>query len=376
MSEENTQSIEQSSSYAQRLSFLESGEKDTVAIICHDQPDPDCLACAMAFQEIAQKYGLMSRIYYGGEISHTQNRVMINVLNVPAQKLEDGEEGEGEAIRTALENSYIVLVDTAEFGAGPCSSITRFLADDRKPDLVIDHHELNPKIECSYIREPMGACSTILCKMLRELEIEIGKALATALYLGISTDTANLKAESVHDDDKAVFESLKGRLDPEAYEKILNYPRPDALIDMRRKAYRTLNVENTLAICNAGVVSTNQRSLLAELCDELLAVESVQTAVVMSIVDEGIKGKKALCASFRSRNLAVNMQEFISKTFGKKYGGGRRGAGAAKIPLDGVVAGIIDNIRQTAGDNGKLFEFTQPIFDVYVTKVREENSNI
>lgn len=359
------------------LAFLRSGNKDHVAIVCHDQPDPDCLASALAMQAIAAHMGLPSTIYYGGEIGHTQNRVMVNVLNIAAQRLDldDGDDDAKQQIIDKIDKSYIVLVDVAHFGRQPCETIGNFVRE-REPDLVIDHHEPNPKCTCRYIRRPFGSCATILFKMLEEMHISISKTLATALYVGISTDTANLRAEGVMDEDREVFEALKSLIDPEAYEKILNYPRSVAIIDMRRKVYNTLHVHGNLAIANAGVISINQRSLIAELCDELLQIESIETVVVMAIVDEGVRGDKYLVASFRSQVLALNMNDFIGKTFGKKFGGGRKGAGAARVPVDPILKTVIDDIRATKGDNGHLDAFTQPIFHAYAEKVRSENGNI
>lgn len=359
------------------LDFLKTHNRDHVAIICHDQPDPDCLASALAMQVIASHLGLPSTIYYGGEIGHTQNRVMVNVLNIAAQRFDPNDPDEDSKIQIAdkLSKSYIVLVDVAQFGKQPCETIGNFIKD-REPDLVIDHHEINPKLSCKYIRRPYGSCSTILFKMLSEMDIQINKTLATALYVGISTDTNNMQAEGVADEDREVFEALKSLIDPEAYEKILNYPRSVAIIDMRRKVYNTLQVFSNLAVANAGIISGNQRSLIAELCDELLQVESIETVVVMAIVDEGVKGDKYLVASFRSQVLALNMNDFIGKTFGKKFGGGRKGAGAARVPVDPILKTVIDDIRADKGDNGHLDVFTQPIFRAYAEKVRSENSNI
>jgi nanoRNase/pAp phosphatase (c-di-AMP/oligoRNAs hydrolase) len=364
-------------SWVSDLEFLKGGEKDHVAIVCHDQPDPDCLASALAMQAIASHFGLASTIYYGGEIGHTQNRVMVNVLNIVSQRfdLDDTDEDSKRQIEDRLQKSYIVLVDVAHFGRQPCEAVGGFVKD-REPDLVIDHHEPNPKLTCRYIRRPYGSCSTILFKMLVEMQVPISKTLATALYVGISTDTANLQAEGVAPDDRDVFESLKSLIDPEAYEKILNYPRSVAIIDMRRRVYNTLQVFGNLAVANAGIISVNQRSLIAELCDELLQVESLETAVVMAIVDEGVKGDKYLVASFRSQVLALNMNDFIGKTFGKKFGGGRKGAGAARVPVDPILKTVIDDIRANKGDNGYLDGFTQPIFHAYAEKVRSENGNI
>lgn len=69
-----------------------------VTIICHDQPDPDCLASAFAVQSIAQSMGKNSVIYYGGEIPYTQNSVMMNVLNITAIKLDNEDEDDEESI--------------------------------------------------------------------------------------------------------------------------------------------------------------------------------------------------------------------------------------------------------------------------------------
>lgn len=361
------------------LDFLKSGQKDHVAIICHDQPDPDCLSSALAMQCISAHMGLPSTIYYGGEISHTQNRVLLNVLNIPVQKLDIDEvdDPDGRAIlQERLEKSYIILVDVAQFGKQPCESIGGFVPKEREPDLVIDHHEPNPRLSCRYIRRAYGSCATIMFRMLSDLQISISKTLATALYVGISTDTSNLRAEGVVQEDREVFESLKSLIDPEAYEKILNYPRSISIIDARRKVYTSLCVHGNLAIANAGLISLNQRSVIAEVCDELLQIESIETAVVMAIIDEGLKGDKYLIASFRSEVLAMNMNDFTGKTFGKKFGGGRKGAGAAKIPLDQISKTVIDDIRANRGDNGHLDAFTQPIFHAYAERVRSENSNI
>lgn len=360
------------------LEFLRSGEKDHVAIICHDQPDPDCLASALAFQAIAAQYNLPGTIYYGGELGHTQNRVMVNVLNIVAHRFDMEDEDSKTAIREKIDKSYIVLVDVANFGKMPCETVSGFVGKDRQPDLVIDHHEPNPKLNCRYIRRAYGSCATILCEMLAELGISVSKTLATALYIGISTDTANLAAEGVSEEDRKAFESLKSQLDPEAYEKILNYPRSMAILDMRRMVYNTLQIASSLAVANAGIISFNQRALIAELCDELLQVESIETAVVMAIVDEGLKGEKYLVASFRSQVLALNMNDFIGKTFGKKFGGGRKGAGGAKIPVDPMLKIVIDDIhnRQIPTDEKQLERFTQPIFHAYAERIRSEISNI
>ncbi len=376
------QTISKTREYSEETAIIKNifsnEKKKHIAIICHDQPDPDCISSALCVQAISNYFDMPSTIFYGGEIGHTQNRVLINKLNIHMNLLnsEEEEEESTKHIIQTLKESIIIVVDTSSFGKSPCESIAGYLSEDIKPDLFIDHHDFNSKISCDYIHKSTGACVTIVYKIIKELGIEVNKTLATAIYFGISTDTANLKSESTSEDDKKAFDEIKTLVDTEAYEKILNYPRSSCLLDMRRKTYNSLVISNNLAIADVGVISKNQRSLIGEICEELLQVESIETAVVMGIVDEGLQSDKHLVASFRTQLLAMNIQDFITKTFGKKYGGGRKGAGAIKITLDPPLKSSIDFIKNLDGDNGKLNNFLRPIFDSYASKLKNENSNL
>ena len=375
----NKQSIKTEYSYEEFVKLISSCEQKTVAIICHDQPDPDCLASAMAMKVIAEHFGKTSTIYYGGELGHTQNRIMVNVLDISLSRLDindnDSDDDDDETIvniQEFIDNSFIVVVDTSYYGNENCSGIAPFIKDNQEPDLIIDHHDLNNKIKTPYLRRCYGSCSTILYEMMESLNLNISRILATALYLGINTDTTDLKGEGATSEDHAAYESLKEKIDLEKYLKIFNYPKPSALLDLRKKAYKDICTTNTLAVANVGVITPQQRSLVAEICEEILEIESIETAVVMAIVDEGLKTKKAIVASFRSSLLAINTKDFMKKIFGKKGVGGRKGSGGASIPLDFIHCDTIDSIRSQHGDNGHLSQYISHIFEAYSMKIKEE----
>lgn len=361
--------------YSEFTNIIASSEHKTISIICHDQPDPDCLASAMAMRLIADHFGKTSSIYYGGELGHTQNRIMVNVLDIPLQRL-DQDDDSTEDIKKHINNSFVVVVDTAHYGCENCNGISFFVDKDKEPDLVIDHHDLNPKRTCPYLRRAYGSCSTILYEMIISLGIQVPKILATALYLGINTDTADLKGEGATNEDHAAYESLKEKIDLGKYLKVFNYPKPSALLDLRKRAYKDIHTTSTLAVASVGIITPQQRSLVAELCEEILEIESIETAVVMAIVDEGLKNKKSLVASFRSGLLAINTKDFMTKIFGKKGVGGRKGAGGASIPLDFVHCDTIDNIRSRYGDSDNLLEYVYHIFEAYSIKIKEEKENV
>lgn len=365
------------------LSALKATNKNSIAIICHDQPDPDCLASAMAMQAIVESIGKVSTIFYGGEIPYTQNSVMMNVLNISATKLEVDEDNEEESIqqiRESILNSFVVVVDTScNFGKENNTSLALFIDKDKKADAVIDHHSINPYLDCqNYINKQYGSCSTIMFEILNVLNIPISKSLATALYLGISTDTVDLKSEGTVENDKDALNSLRSLMDIELLRKIYDYPKPLALLELRKRAYCGFSIcGNNLTITNVGIVNSQQRALVAKLCEEMLEIESIESALVMGMVDEGFDRPKYLIASFRTGVLAINVSQFIQKIFGKKNGGGRRGAGAAKVPLDDKLCSVIDFVRrQNPESNEEVEKLIAPFFSFYADKTKQEKSNV
>ncbi|MFC7006528.1 DHH family phosphoesterase [Halalkalicoccus salilacus] len=50
-------------------------DTESLAIICHWNPDPDCIASALALETIAMEAGVADvRIFYSGALGHQQNR--------------------------------------------------------------------------------------------------------------------------------------------------------------------------------------------------------------------------------------------------------------------------------------------------------------
>lgn len=357
------------------FSFLTDGKKKHVAILCHDQPDPDCLATAMAVAKSVGSMGIEGTIYYGGEITHTQTRVMVNVLNMPVVKM-DSEDDSAEAIKEALKDSYLIVVDTANFRKENCQTIAAFVEKDRQPDMVIDHHALNPSISVPYIHYHYGACATIAYKILQKQKIEVDRVLATALYLGIMTDTDDLHAEGTEEEDRKAAEELKQLIDPSLYLKIFDYRKPLALLQLRSQVYKTIEVKDNVATAQVGVVNTQQRAMLGELCDEILEIEAIDTAVVLGLEDEGEGQDKYLVASFRSRALSIDTKDFIQRVFGKKNGGGRKGCGAAKIMLDEPTSQTLDWFAANEENKERGETFVSSLFEYYKEKIRSERAKL
>ncbi len=155
---------------AELVSVLEVAE--SVAIVCHDNPDPDCLASALALEAIAEDIGVDDVIIvYGGEISHQQNRAFVNMLDIALRPID---EVDVEA------SDCIAFVDHAIPGEN-----SQLLAHV-EPDIVVDHHPgESAGATVEDVRTRYGATATIFVEYLWELEVELTTRLASALLFAL-----------------------------------------------------------------------------------------------------------------------------------------------------------------------------------------------
>jgi len=75
--------------------FIESikDSEEPINVIMHNVPDPDAMGSAIGVQFLLRKLGKDSQIYYGGEISHPQNKTLVNVLDAVLNKTDKDVEG-------------------------------------------------------------------------------------------------------------------------------------------------------------------------------------------------------------------------------------------------------------------------------------------
>jgi nanoRNase/pAp phosphatase (c-di-AMP/oligoRNAs hydrolase) len=125
-------------------------DSEELTVVCHNNPDPDCLASALALGRIAAYAGIDERrILYSGEISHQQNRAFINLLEVDLTQFDS------ETVRDRAEDSLVAFVDHSIPG------VNNEVPEDVPVDIVIDHHTAEG-IEARFVdhREGLGATAT------------------------------------------------------------------------------------------------------------------------------------------------------------------------------------------------------------------------
>lgn len=296
-----------------------SADKETHVIV-HNFPDPDAISSAMGIihlmKVLGKKTGL---IYYSGEISHPQNKSMITLLNA---NLIDFTEN------PCPKESNAILVDMNNIGEG--SNQTEIDHNHFNIIAVIDHHKGKHPKNALVDYRPVGACASIIWEYLKDLKFDFSTDdgnLATALVTGIATDTNFLLNDNTDILDFQAYQDLVKYADKQKLKSIMNYPLPTYLFELRQKAFLEENqmiIESTI-VAGIGIIKVSKRDALPIIADELLRMNGISTSIVFAIIEDCID------ISVRSNNITLDVGNFLQDVF--DHGGGKQGAGRAKIPL-------------------------------------------
>lgn len=177
-----------------RLSELCSYRK--IYIQTHDNPDADAIASGYGLYTYFDGKGIDVTLFYSGKnlVIKSNLTLMVDKLNIPLTYIAPSKE--------KLEG-LLICVD-CQWGAG---NVTKFEADEVA---IIDHHQIeNGNVKLSLIQSNMGACSTLVWKMLLQENFPVNdnSNLCTALYYGLYTDT-NQFSEIHHPSDKDMRDEI------------------------------------------------------------------------------------------------------------------------------------------------------------------------
>lgn len=122
-----------------------------ILIIVHDNPDPDCLASALALCHLfREKIAVEPVIAFSGMIGRSENLVMAEVLDMQLVPLE---------IVDLSQFSIVCMLDTQPLTGN------NSLGPDVLVDVVIDHHplrEFSKRCRWVDVKEDYGVTATIL----------------------------------------------------------------------------------------------------------------------------------------------------------------------------------------------------------------------
>jgi len=284
-----------------------------VLILPHDNPDPDSIASAWGLSYLLKKrMQISSTIAYGGLIGRAENRALVRVLKIPLTPFSH---------RLLQDQTPIIMVDCQPHTGN--SSLPKEII----PEIIIDHHPLRKTTkykQWAYIREQIGATSTLVVSALRDLRLPIAKKLATALFYAIRSETKDLGREGSKQDYENYLYLLP-KVDFKALYRISFPPLSAEYFRSVKEALDKSTVFKSVVTCSLGPVPYPE--LPAEIADFLIHREGIRLSSVMGFFEGDIY------LSLRSIRTDVNAADIMQKMVrGYGSGGGHTVMAGGKIP--------------------------------------------
>ncbi|MFC7135057.1 MULTISPECIES: DHH family phosphoesterase [Salinibaculum] len=294
---------------------------DRLAIVTHDNPDPDAIASAVALGRIAEQTDCTVDLCYYGDITHQENRAFVNLLEFDLRNLEP------DSLLEAYDG--FALVDHSRPG------VNDGLPEDLPIDVVIDHHPPRAPVEARFVdlRSGVGATSTLLVDYLERLGIQMSEDVATGLLFGIRVDTREFTREVSAADFEAAARLLPAA-DLGLLERIESPSISAETFDTIGSAIRNRRQEGPVLLSCVGRM--RDRDSLAQAADRLLMMEGVSATLVYGI-QEG-----TIYVSGRAQGMDVDLGEVLRDAFGRiGSAGGHADMAGAQITM-GVLESVED----------------------------------
>ncbi|AGN02043.1 exopolyphosphatase-like enzyme [Salinarchaeum sp. Harcht-Bsk1] len=288
-----------------------------IAVLTHDNPDPDAIASAVALVEIAAAVGVEAEVCYFGTIAHQENRALVNLLDLDLRELEELDELE--------EYGGLALVDHARPG------VNDQLPDGTHVDVVIDHHPTHGPDEAGFVdlRSGVGSTSTLLTEYFDRLGVELTEPVATALLYGLRVDTDDFTREVSGADFEAAA-TLVPNVDTSVLERVESPSVSEETMEVL--AWAIERRQRHGAALTACVGELSDRDALAQAADRLLDLEGISTTLVFGIIDDTV------FVSGRARGAGIDLGATLRSAFGQLgSAGGHADMAGAQLPVGMLV---------------------------------------
>lgn len=286
---------------------------EPVNVVTHDNPDPDAIGAAIGVVAIIEAFGSSADVYYGGTISHQQNRAFVNLVDLQLNQITGDDDLDPDG--------GTVLVDHAH------PSLNDSLDPKRPVDVIIDHHPAREEADATFVdrRHEVGATSTLVADHLRRAHIELTERLATALWYGIQVDTAGFR-RGVAPLDFETAAWLAEYVDMETLQRI-DAPRMTAdTLDTIAQAIVNRDLEGDVLVTDVGTIT--DRDALSQAADELVDMAGVKTVCVFGHENE------VIYASARTHDSALDLGDAIRIAFDQiGDAGGHEDMAGAQLPF-------------------------------------------
>ena len=305
-------------------------EFEHIAIITHDNPDPDAISAGWALcRLIRKKLHRESRLIGGGEIVRAENRYMMQLLGPPIELME---------LFRPRERTAAVLVD-----CGPQLAAHFLSSPQVEPVAVIDHHltEERPDLPFVDIRPQIAASASMTAEYLREQDVNPGERLATALLYAIRTETCGNEFRHTQL-DRDVILWLTNVANPEWLAKIESAPLPLAYYGDLVLALQSTFLYDDSAFCL--LPRAEGQEIVGEVADLLIRCDGIKRVFCGTVMAGDL-----LC-SVRTEDDWDSAARLVKLTLkGMGNGGGhthRAGGKVSGLPHQKITEKLVEELRE------------------------------
>ena len=285
-------------------------------VFTHIHLDGDTLGASVAFADAMREIGREAWVVVGEEVPRT-----LGMINLPF--VIDAEEAAAIVSLDKEENSEDEVIPYLAI-AMDFSDPGRLEGRDRlflgaEETLCIDHHVISkPDCDFNYIEPDAAATSIILYRLLKAANLPVTERIATALYIGIVTDTGRFQYSNTTPETHFIAGELlaAGADFSTAYREIYQTVKAEKLF-VQSEMLNTLDIffdgkvamafvcADTLTRLNAGEDETDGMS------EVLRSIIGVEVSVFLKERPDG-----SIKASMRSKG------NFDVAAFASEFGGG------------------------------------------------------
>ncbi|WP_256299429.1 DHH family phosphoesterase [Haloarchaeobius salinus] len=321
-----------------------------LAVVMHDNPDPDAIASAVALCRLAEAAGTDAEACYYGEISHQENRAMVNLLDLDLRTL-GPEDDLGQF-------GGFALVDHAR------PSVNDQLPEEIHVDIVVDHHPPRGPVQGRYqdLRTDVGSTSTLLTDHFGRLGVPLDEPIATALLYGIQIDTDEFRREASRLDFEAAARLLP-HVDEAVLDRIESPSVDGETMDTLARAIENREVRGSVLV--TGVGSISDRDALPQAADKLLTMDGITCTLVYGFIDD------VTYVSARARSTDVDLGETLRAAFDQiGSAGGHADMAGAQIPVTQAFGEFADDDER---DGAIRDVITDRFFDAWYERPRDHD---
>lgn len=316
-----------------KISLLEEKiqSADNILITTHINPDGDALGSIIAMKcAIKEKYNKNADTVYIGKYPDIYNFLPYKNELMPAEKFNTDKTYDVSVALDVASKERMVQVEKTYSNA--------------KYKINIDHHKTNISYgDFNLVDGNASSTGEILYDLFNDLNIEISKDIAIALYTSIITDTGCFKYNSTTQNSMRICSELLSKgVSPAKVSQEIYGNKPKAMVMLNAWAISNTKFSNNGKIAYTQVSQNDLEKFNAEadhtegIVEALKEINTVEVAILFKELPNGFTK-----VSFRSKTVDV------SKISAKFDGGGHTNAAGCTVkkPVNIAIDKIMEELK-------------------------------